>query len=171
MSGARALLTAVAVAACAGSGCYRYQPTSIGEVEPGTTVRARLSVQEVDRLDTLGVFTSGVGRLVEGIYVGADGGTVLLDVASTPAGQSATSFRQRVPLDQPGILELEVRELDKLRTVGVTLAVAAGLAAVIIASDDGSDPSDGDGPPIDEARTPTGVRLGWSLPLGFPLRR
>jgi hypothetical protein len=165
-AGARAVVALVA-AACAGSGCYRYQVMPLPEVQPGESVRARLSVAELARLDSLGLLGPGADRVVEGTYVGPDAEAVLLEVSALPPGSTAAPMRRRIPISPAGILEVEVREVDRLRTAGITLLVAGGLLAVLLASNDGSDPSDGDPPPIDEAFAPGTARFGWSIPLGL----
>ena len=113
------------------AGCYTFQPVSYDQISPGATVRARVtgewsdSVAEVLRSDS---------RVVEGTVVDKPGGErVMMEVTvqNELRGIEFQSLRQRVSLPRSAFVELELKELDRGRTVGVA-ALAAGAVAVFV---------------------------------------
>lgn len=123
----RALI--VGLLATLASGCYRYGDVTADALRPGARVRARISAAEAEQLaQQLG----SVRRVLEGEVVAADASAVTVAVqADIQPGSMGSALRQRVALAPASILEVQVRELDRARTVG---AVAAGAALVAVAA-------------------------------------
>lgn len=157
----RALRSAGCLLMVALSGCYSYAGVSPDEVRPGTTVRARVTAAEAERV---GEVIGREARVLEGALVESEPGSVLLEVTSgsSAAGTQPQWFRQRLRVERPELVEMEVRRLDTWRTAGV-VAVAGVVAGYVIASafsDDGGSPGTniGDG---DNTRIPLVVFPVW----------
>jgi hypothetical protein len=141
------------------SGCFSYQPTRLESVEPGSSIRVRVSAEEAERLISVGL---GERRLVDGTLVrnGVDGLMLDADVttASSPGGRRALVQRVSIPTGE--ILEVEQRELDRVRTGLAAGGLTAVVAAVIISQLEGGRGSDQPpGPDPSELRVPLGFRL------------
>jgi hypothetical protein len=134
------------------TGCFRYAPAPAGGVAPGTVVRARVTDPEAERLSAvLGHRT----RLVDGELVERTPDGVLLQVRGV--GSSAgTPLYQRVTLLPSAIQEIEVRELDRWKTLGVAGVVVAGVASAILQLSSRSETSTGEGPTPEAVRIPVG---------------
>ena len=139
-------------------GCYQFVRVDPVTAPAGSRVRAELSRSGVEELAGLLGSVRGnrlQGRLVE---VSPDG-ALLLEVAraagATPVGVTARSLYSRVRLGPENLLQLEVKTLDRTRTV---LLVGGGAilggALVAIAFDTYGGGSEGQGPPVDEAIIP-----------------
>ena len=145
------------LATLAGAGCYTYRGVPIADVRPGTSVRARLSGAEAERLESV---IGTTGRYVEGDLVERLDTAYVLAVnlpAASAAGAPATTLQQRIVVSSADLQTLEVRRLDRFRTaLLVGGAVAASVAIAVARSNGaGSGPNSGGGPP--ELRVPAAV--------------
>ena len=150
----------------AGAGCYTYTPATLPELRPGETVRTLLSREQIVDLD--GIVTIS-GRQLTGRVVGLTEGRVLIDVpvAGSVGGSPIRTLNQRVALAPEGILEVERRNLDGVRTalvVGGAVAVVGALVAWQISESENSPVRNPREPP-DASRVP-GVRIVIPLPGG-----
>lgn len=120
----RAFLPGLLLSALSLSGCYAHAPVQVGEVQPGTPVRVRISGAEAERLaEVLG----DERRVLRGNVVEQQGGGLLVRVPGM-GSSTAQPLAQQVLLEPSSILELEIRRLDRRRSAGLTaaLAVAGG---------------------------------------------
>ena len=123
-----------AVRACvalAAVGCYAYTPITLDAVPVGTGVRALLSTEtQLALRDSVGLRQ----QTVQGTLVQRDGDRVLLAVR-TGNGASALgshALHQRVALSSRDVLQVEVRRLQRARTAGLLLGIAAAATVVAI---------------------------------------
>jgi hypothetical protein len=136
-------------------GCYRYTAVPVGEVSPAHHVRARLSLQEAERMEAL--FPGRNPRVIEGRVVQLIPDTLLLDVAVSSDLRMAQGplLAQRIDVPLRGIIDLEVRELSRARTVALVSAsvaiVGAAIGGWVIRSGGERRPGH---PPSDESRVP-----------------
>jgi len=161
---ATARTTLLVLAVLGLTGCHTFQPVSYDQVAPGSIVRARVtgewsdSIAEVLRSDS---------RVVEGTVVDKPGGDRMLvevTVQNELRGIQFQSLRQRVALPRSAFVELELKELDRGRTVGVAALAAGAVAAFVIqqlTKDTGGSTLPGPGGP-NESRVPTPI---FSIPL------
>ena len=144
-------------------GCYKYTPIGYSDLAPDMEVRAELTPTEREALaDAL----PGDDRRVTGTVVDNGGDGLMLQVESVTSqrGVRLVTLDQRVHITQSGILLLEVREKDRPKTYGLTAAITAGIATVVILAIQAgrageSDPLGGDRPQdilIPLLRIPTG---------------
>jgi len=131
------LRTVVVVAGLfAATGCYHYLPYSPQEIAPGQAVRLRLTADEAARYADLRLSDP---RLLEGTVVDRSSSGLMLD-ASVGVNDAATGSRtlmQRLDVPLTGVLDVELKELDRTRTgflvgggaVVVALAVAKATGA------------------------------------------
>lgn len=124
----RRLLLATVLAT---AGCQTFQPISYDQVAPGERVRARVNSAWADSLDAL---LQRDGRVVEGTVVDKPGGSLLLEVPvqNELRGMEFQTLSQRVLIPREGFVELELRELDRGRTVGV-VALAGAAVGIFVA--------------------------------------
>lgn len=110
----------------AASGCYTFQPAELDELLPGTAVRLRLSPESAERLQEVRLTEE---RLMDGSFVERRGDRWVFStpVVSLEPGQGGRPLNQVVALDPTGIRDVELKQLDRTRTV---LAVGAG--AIIV---------------------------------------
>jgi hypothetical protein len=145
------------------SGCYRYVPVNPGDVSPGQEVRVRLTAEEAGRYTDLRLREP---RLMEGTLVQASSAEVVVE-ANIGAGdptRGARVFVQQVTVPRSGILEVELREVDRFRT-GLLVAGGGALLTVAIIKGGGAfGGDDGPGGEIPELRRIPLFRL--RLPWG-----
>lgn len=143
-------------------GCYRYTPSSPQEIAPGQVVRLRLSPEEAGKYADLRLANP---RLLDGTVVDRNGSELMVDaslrVSEPGAGPRELMQRLNVPLT--GVLDVELRELDRTRTSFLMAGGAAALGAVIAASLGGSGSEDGPGNENPEARRIPFFRLRLSF--------
>jgi hypothetical protein len=144
------------------TGCYHYVPMHLDEVTPSQEVRARVTLEQAERIEEL-LPRGGDPRVVEGRVAEILRETLYMDVAVATElrGTRVESFNQRLDLPLSGILEVERKELSRGRTVAL---VAGGVALVgsfvaikVIDSGGGGSPGEGPGPP--ENRIPIPIPL------------
>jgi hypothetical protein len=143
-------------------GCYTYEPVRLGEIPVGADVRARVSADEAERLRE--VF-GREDRLVDGTVVedGTDG--LLLDAPVLSAVQrGGETLSQRLSLPASEILEVELRQLDQVRT-GTLLGVAVAGAVYLLVSQLEGGRGTEERP---ELPPPTEMRLPIRIPIYWP---
>ena len=108
------------------TGCYAYRPVDFDEVRVGSEIRARLTAGQVDELN--GVLPSD-SRVIEGRVLEAPGSSYLLlvPVLAEMRGARIDAIHQRLDIPRSGIVELETRELDRVRT-----GIVVGAGAVVL---------------------------------------
>jgi hypothetical protein len=144
--------------------CYSYVPASFPDVAPAQTVRVRLAPAEAGRLSE---YVKTESRTMDGTFLEEGTDSVMLEVASFSEleGTRVQTFRQRVNVARSGILDVELKALDRPKTYLVT-GLAAALAVYVaidkLAGHSGSDTQ----PPVpvpNDARRP---RVFLRIPLG-----
>ena len=140
-------------------GCYSYRVVPVEQAPVGETVRARVSATEAERLrDVLG----RDDRVVEGQLLAQPDSTILVAVRTSLADASVQTH-QRVAVPRHGLLELEVRHLDRWKTLGVAGVVAGAAAAVAVSQFNSAKPTANGGK--------AGSNRALVLPLGVSLRQ
>lgn len=135
-------------------GCHAYRAGTPEDLRTGTEVRARLSPGEAGRLESL---VAPRNRALEGRIEEVDPDSVLLRVTvhNELRGARVQTLQQRVRVARSGILDMEVREMDRFRTgILVGGAVAVLTAVAIDRWGGGGEGGDDPGPPPAEARIP-----------------
>lgn len=155
----------VAVVLCAltGSACFSYHVVSPDEVSPGQDIRLRLTVEEAAKYQDLRLADP---RLLEGQLMSA-GGFEILVRASIGTGDPTRGTRvlvQDVSVSRSGILEVELREMDRTKTGLLVGGGGAVIVAAILRSGRGSGRRSGPGDEVPEARRIPLLR--FSLPFG-----
>lgn len=137
--------------------CYSYQPARRESIPLGSSVRVRLSADAADQLEADGL---GNARLLDGVLLQNGGENLLLDTNAGPGMPGQRVLRQRLTIPVAGVTEIELKQLDRMKT-GV--AIGAGVVVVgtvIVAQLAGGFGRDEDpGPEPGELRVP--------LPIGF----
>lgn len=144
--------------------CYTYQPIEIAELTPELEVRTRVTGAEADRLsDVLG----SDDRVIEGTVQELQGDNLLLlvPVVSAIDRGRGGDLNQRVELPRAGLVEVDVKRLDRQRTgilLGTVTAVVGALVIRQLNQDQGGgDVVDPPPPPEDRVfRLPLTFRLG-----------
>jgi len=126
-------LTYCAVIALTSQGCYKYSPIAFADVQPEMDIRAEITPDERDGLSEV---LPGDDRVLDGTVIDNGGDQLLVQVeaVASQSGVTLQTFDQRVHLNRSGILELEMKELDKGKTYGLTALVTAGVIGVVIAA-------------------------------------
>ena len=132
-------------------GCYKYVPTTLSAVPTGANIRALLSNEaQADLRSRVGLDV----ELLEGKLLENNGEQVMLSVRSVAAFSvlgSTQPLYQRVDVSRQGLVRVDVRQLDQVRTYGL-IGLAAGATVLIAAQAFGegepgsSPPSNGDPP-------------------------
>lgn len=140
-------------------GCYSYRVVPVEQAPVGETVRARVSLTEAVRL------REAIGRddrVVEGQLLEAADTSILVAVR-TPSDATVRTH-QRVALPRSGLLELEVRRFDRLKTAGIAAVIVAAVTAVAVSQFNSDKPTTGQGKGgTDASRVlPIGVHLRFS---------
>jgi hypothetical protein len=128
------------------AGCYTYAPIEPVRVQPGTSVRARVSGTAAARLAPLLGTTDA--RVVSGRLIDTRADTMIVEVPTvvpTTVGGATETLHQRVSIPRTDLVELETRRLDRFRTTAIAGGVALVVGAIVITSLD-NDPGT-DGPP------------------------
>lgn len=163
MKRARVRHHVAALALVLGAGCYRYVPTDMSSVEPGSEVRARLTPAGREEMTRL--FGPEV-RALDGELVrwNHDGIAVLKAMTFQVDGFPATRAADTLHLATAQFSEVERKELDGRRTVLFGAGIIAGMAgAVIAARTFGGDSEDPHGEGPDEQ--PEAAIILISIPL------
>jgi hypothetical protein len=139
--------------------CFSYQPSQLESIAPGKAVRLRISPEEADRLADAGLSDS---RLVDGVLVENGAAGVVLDtrIGINDPTRGTRALTQRINVAQTEIREVELRQLDRLKTGLVAGAFAVVVGAVVAAQlVGGRGRADDPGPGPDELRVPPGFRI------------
>lgn len=113
--------------------CYSYTPGSVDAVAPDTDVRARLSATEADKLSE---YMPRDSRVLEGKVLERNGDSILMlvPVLSELRGNRVETLHQRLEVNRSGIVDLELRQLDRGKTWLIVGGGTAAVAAVVINS-------------------------------------
>lgn len=139
---------AIAVGLTFSTGCYSYTRVQAGEVQPGTTVRARISAAAGDRVAPL---LGEAPRVLTGKVISDVRDTVIVEVphvTQAEIGSSVQTLHQRVALSKGEVIEWEIRSLNRPRTYALAGGLTAGAIALLIKSlggEPGSGRTPGDG--------------------------
>ena len=149
--------------------CYNYRVVPMEQVPVGASVRARISATEAEKL---GELIGSDERVLEGSLLEKPDSGMLIAVSSVVGVGSGTVQRaqQRVAIPRGGLLEVEIRQLNRWKTIGVS-ALAVGVityVATVSLSAEKSDGGDGKPNPNDSRHpyTQRSIRL-LSIPLGW----
>ena len=112
------------------SGCHAYASSNLGAVSSGDRVRALLTQEQYTEFEE---YLLGGDRRVEGTVVEADSSGMLLEVpvVTVERGIRLDSYHQRLRIPAPGIADLEIQSLDRVRTYTLVGLGAAGLGAIV----------------------------------------
>lgn len=146
-----------------GSGCYKYIPSSAMEVTPGQAVRVRLSAAEAARYQDLRLADP---RLLDGTVVDRTAGELVVEatVGANDPTRGTRALVQQVSVPLEGVLGVDLKELDKVKTGLVVGGGGAVLLAAILAAGDALGGDDAGGTDVPEARRVPLFR--FALPLG-----
>ena len=124
------LIAALTAALTLAGGCYSYRVVPVNEVAPGQDVRVRISAAEAARL---GELIDRSDRSIDGRLLENTDGQVVLGVSSVAQTTALTAVQdpsgrlfQRIVVPREGLLELEVRTLNRTHT-----AIVVGLLAAV----------------------------------------
>ena len=142
------------------AGCYRYVPAGGTPLTAGRDVRVRINEAESNRFAT--VLPDGT-RLVEGKVIQNSADELLLEVpmSSNALGSRIETLSQRLDFSRSGIVEIELRELDRTKTT-IVIAGAGGIGLFLLGKGlsgafRGGD--DNDGMPGEEIVVPVFLRI------------
>lgn len=131
----------IAIAAAVTLGCYTYVPAELDAVPVGSDVRGLLSTEARLALrDTLGQDLA----TLRATLVAREPGRLLLAVRSNegePRYGSRALF-QHVALAPGDVLRVELRQLDRPRTIATAVLAAAGVAAIVAYVLEATNPGD-----------------------------
>jgi hypothetical protein len=114
------------------SGCFSYIPARPGEVEAGVDVRARVSPDASARIAPL--LGAADARRLDGKLVELGGDTLIVEVPTVMLTNSefGRTPNQRISIPRSELVELEVRKLDRARTMGIVGAGAIVLGVTLV---------------------------------------
>ena len=153
-------LAFVVLAAATLGGCYSYRVVPVEQAPVGQTVRARVSVAEAERLrEVLG----RDDRVLEGELLAPPDSSILVAVRTSLVDASVQTH-QRIAVPRQGLLELEVRRLDRWKTLGITAIVIGAATAVAVSQFNTDKPTEngGKGGSNRSLVLPVGASLRWS---------
>jgi hypothetical protein len=109
------------------SGCFSYIPIEPGDLEPGLAVRARVSASASARIAPL--LGASEARRLDGRLISQAADTLIVEVPTVMLEnrEFGRTPNQRVSIPRGDLVELEVRKLDRWRTMGIV-----GGAAVVL---------------------------------------
>jgi len=158
----RSLFTFICVLAI--SGCHTLRPVVVDDLVPGQTVRARITGAFADSLSP--ILMRDV-RDFEGVVVENTGSAILMEipVQQTLTGLTFETLSQRVQIPAAAFVDLEVKEFNRGRTIGVVALAAVAAGAFVIAQfnkQSGGGSTGGPGGPEDAVLS----RPMFSIPVG-----
>lgn len=129
-------------------GCFTYIPVEPGEVEPGHSVRARVSSSASARIAPL--LGASEARRLDGTLVARAADTLIVEVPNVlvDTREFGRVPNQRVSIPRGDLLELEVRKLDRWRTLGLVGGGAVVLGSALVTAlkgEPGKEPLPGGG--------------------------
>jgi len=141
------LIAAVLVTASFSSGCYTYAPAEWHRIEPGSEVRAHLTIGAAPETDYGAFLEQDLAVAVMGKLVSAGDGRLVLDLPSGTLddGMHRKTLYRRVILNPEEFGAIEVRKLDRWRTGGVIGGIGTALLMLLVKSLNVKDP--GGAPP------------------------
>jgi hypothetical protein len=148
-------------------GCYRYVPVEMGAAPRGAEVRAILTGDGVEAMR--GKFGPDVTS-VDGPLVDWDQGGVgiLADYRVQRAGYPPTTLVDTVRILPNQLARMQVRELDKKRTLGFTAAVLGAMGGALWAGQTfGGGPEDTNNEGGDSGPD---AAIVFRIPIGFVFR-
>lgn len=116
------------------TGCYSYARVQPSEIEAGLDVRARLSAAVSDNVAPL---LGTAPRLLTGKLVTDAADTVIMEVptiATTAIGSTVQTLHQRVALPKTGVIEWEIRTLNRPRTYALAGGAAVLFGALLLSA-------------------------------------
>ncbi len=114
------------------AGCYSYARIQPAEIQPGVDVRARLSAAASDHVAPL---LGSPPRQLTGKLISDGGDTVVMEVPSVTQaaiGSTVQTLHQRVAVPKSGVIEWEIRTLNRPRTYALVGGATAVFAAALI---------------------------------------
>ena len=131
------------ILSCVGlSGCYAHTPVAIGDVHPGDAVRVRLTAAEAERLEQDALV---VDRVFRAQVVQSAPSGLLVRVPLPGSDRLAGDLYTQLSLTPQQVVELELRELDGLKTAGAVAVGAVVAAAAAFAAFKAISAGDGEG--------------------------
>ena len=123
-------MSALLALAIGGVGCYRYVPADGTQLTAGHDVRVRINEAESNRFATV---LPDDTRLVEGRVIRDSADTLLLEVpvSSNVLGSRIETLNQRLDFSRAGIVDIELRELDRTKTT-IVIAGAGGIGLFLL---------------------------------------
>jgi hypothetical protein len=114
------------------TGCFSYIPIEPGEVEPGVDVRARVSAAAGTRIAPLLGATDA--RRLDGKLITRGTDTLVVEVPTVVVDtrEFGRTPNQRVSIARGELVELEVRKLDRMKTVGIVGGAAVVLGVTLV---------------------------------------
>ena len=160
----RGFLTLLCVLAT--SACHTFRPVVVDELIPGQTVRARITGAFADSLSPILLRDA---RDFEGVVVENAGSTILMEipVERSLAGMRLETLSQRVEIPDAAFVDLDIKELDRRRTIGAVALLLAAVGGFVLAQfnkPSGGGSGGGPGGPLD-ALFPLPM---ISVPVGIP---
>ncbi len=130
------------------SGCFSYIPIEPGDVEPGLTVRARVSPSASARIAPL--LGASEARRLDGRLISQAADTLIVEVPTVMLEnrEFGRTPNQRVSIPRGDLVELEVRRLDRWRTIGIVGGAAVVLGVTLtkaLKGEPGKEPLPGGG--------------------------
>lgn len=145
----------------AAGGCYSYRPIDVSDVRSEMEVRARLSTSQAEELSEALPLED---RLLEGTVVDNSSMelTLLVPVAHTSRSGRVETLSQRLGIPWSGILEVELKQLDRWRTgiLSATGALFVGFVLYKTLGEGSSSETPGGGPGPQEALIPIRPPVG-----------
>lgn len=115
--------------------CYTYARTEPAAIPAGTSVRARVSPAAAERLAVLLGTTEA--RFITGTVIDNGPDTMIVEVPAimrAEVGSSVRALHQRVSISRGELLEIETRQLDRIRTGAVAGSAAIIVGAIVISA-------------------------------------
>jgi hypothetical protein len=144
-------------------GCYTFEPMALEEIRPQMEVRARLTPDQAAEFSDL---FPGQDRLLEGTVLEGDRNQLLLLVPVATANRRGRleTLNQRLGIPHSGLVEVELKQIDRWRTGALSAAGAAVLGLIVYNSlsggSSGTTPGGGGGGPQD-SWIPIRIPVGW----------
>lgn len=130
------------------AGCFSYIPARPGDVEAGVDVRARVSPDASARIAPLLGATDA--RRLDGRLITNGADTIVVEVPTVMLEnrEFGRTPNQRVSIARSDLVELEVRKLDRARTMGIVGGGAVVLSVALVSAlkgEPGKEPLPGGG--------------------------
>ena len=137
-----------------GSGCYRYVPTQLSQLQPSEDVKVRITESALQRL--IKDFSANTTELEGQISAeGPDSVSLSVQIARQYQGITLENVRQTLFLGRTEVVEVRRRELSRSRTA---LAAGGALAVFVVLVNSVIQQGDPDPPGEDPPPPPPGIR-------------